>query len=162
MNRQTAFDLFTFARAGLLQTIEDLTLAQINLVPAGFNNNLAWQLAHVIAVDQKLIYDRGGLPMHVDAAMYDTYGNGTKPERDITQQELDTLKKLAMETVEKLKADCAANRFDSYTPHKLRDLTFNTVDDALGFILLHEGMHMGAARDLRRAVLAQMPAKAAA
>lgn len=161
MNRQTLIDIFTFARTGLLSAFEGLTLEQINRIPAGFNNNLAWQLGHVIAVDQACIYQRGGFDMMVEDTMYGVYGNGTKPEKDITQDELDALKKLALATVEKLKADLDSNLFETYKPHNIRNLTFNTVDDVIAFILLHEGMHMTAAKALRDAVLAQ-PARAVA
>lgn len=153
-SRRKSLELITFAREGLLGVLDGLTLAQVNMVPAGFNNNLAWQLAHVIAVEQKYIYEKGGLPVNIDPAIIEAYGNGTKPEKDLTQAELDDFKKLAIATIEKLAADCESGHFDNYAPHALRHIQIQNIDDALQFILFHEGLHVGAARDLRRAVTA--------
>jgi hypothetical protein len=152
MNRQMCLDFITHARNSLIETLDGLTLEQINRVPPGFNNNLAWQLGHVIAVDQRYIYEKGGLSISVEEALLDAYGNGTKPEKDITQEELDALKAKARATIEKLKADCAGNHFDNYASHSMGNFKFNTIDDALPLLLFHEGLHLGAAKDLRRAV----------
>lgn len=41
-------------RTSVLNLIESLTLKQINEIPAGFNNNIIWNLGHLVATDQRI------------------------------------------------------------------------------------------------------------
>jgi len=42
--------------------IEDFSLEELNKIPEGFNNNIIWNIAHVIATQQALVYGLSGLP----------------------------------------------------------------------------------------------------
>ena len=39
-------------RSFLLDYIKELNIEQLNKIPAGFNNNIAWNLGHLVAAQQ--------------------------------------------------------------------------------------------------------------
>ncbi|WP_407635809.1 DinB family protein [Solitalea canadensis] len=41
------------------------TIDQLNKVPAGFNNNLIWNIGHEIVAQQALIYKSSGLEGYI-------------------------------------------------------------------------------------------------
>jgi len=49
-------------RSFLLEQLKDLTAEQFNRTAEGFNNNIIWNLGHMIAVQQGICYKRAGLP----------------------------------------------------------------------------------------------------
>jgi hypothetical protein len=76
----------------IAEYLENYTLEQLNKVPEGFNNNLIWNIAHIIVVvQQMLVYNLSGLPMMASPEMVEKYKRGTKPEADVTQEEVDKI-----------------------------------------------------------------------
>ena len=52
-------------RKALKKILDFHTLDQINHIPNGFNNNILWNCAHVIAVQQMLTYGLNNLPFGI-------------------------------------------------------------------------------------------------
>jgi hypothetical protein len=144
---------FREIRTNLLNLVEGYSLEQLNKVPAGFNNNIAWNMAHLVAAQQSVCYVRSGLPMKVDQAYFDLYKPETKPERDITPSEFETIKRLLFETLDQLEADYDRKIFGGFTPFKTRTgVQLNSIDDAITFLLFHDGIHTGVVMSLRKLV----------
>ena len=55
------FDVLKKSRALLLKELDGLTLDQIHAIPAGFKNNIAWNVAHLVVTQQLLHYKLSGL-----------------------------------------------------------------------------------------------------
>ena len=53
------FEILKLTRQYLLNDIKDLTVEQLNEVPAGFNNNIIWNVAHMLATQQGICYEIG-------------------------------------------------------------------------------------------------------
>ncbi len=53
-------------REFLLAQIEGLTAEQLNKIPDGYNNNIIWNLGHLICAEQSLCYFRSGQAITVD------------------------------------------------------------------------------------------------
>jgi hypothetical protein len=47
--------------------------------------------AHIIVVQQMLVYKLSGLPMKISDTLVEKYKKGTKPEQDATQAEVDEI-----------------------------------------------------------------------
>ena len=54
------FDILTKTRAIVLHYIDGLTLEQLHVIPEGFNNNIAWNIAHLVVTQQLLHYSLSG------------------------------------------------------------------------------------------------------
>lgn len=55
------FDILRKTRQYVLELIANLSMEQLNEVPAGFTNNIVWNLGHMLASQQGVCYLRGGL-----------------------------------------------------------------------------------------------------
>ncbi|MGR7812942.1 DinB family protein [Lacinutrix undariae] len=131
-------------RAILKNFIENFSLEELNKVPAGFSNNMIWNIAHVIVTQQLLVYKLSGLPANVSEELIAEFRKGTKTERDLTQAEVDDIKDLLFSTVGKLKEDYANKIFKDYTPYTVSTKsTLSNVEEAIVFNNFHEGIHLG-------------------
>lgn len=137
----------------MLNHVNDLTIGQLNKVPAGFNNNIVWNLAHVVASQQGVCYRRAGLELRIQDNFFATYKPETKPEHFITAEELETIKGLMFSTIDQFEADYQTDIFNNYVPWVTRyGVKIDTIDDALTFLPFHEGLHMGYIMALKRAI----------
>ena len=81
------FDLLSKGRVLILKVINDFSMDQLNKIPEGFNNNIAWNVAHLLVTQQLLCYKFSGLPLAVSDKMVKTFVKGTSPQEDISHQE---------------------------------------------------------------------------
>src|SRR5690554_7836015 len=112
-----AFDITLKNRVIFKNFLETYSLEELNKVPKGFNNNIIWNVAHTIVTQQLLVYNLSGLPMLVPNNLVEMYRKGTKPECDVTQAEVDTIKSLLFSTLEKTQEDYGNKLFKNYTEY---------------------------------------------
>ncbi|MWW24520.1 DinB family protein [Algibacter lectus] len=151
---QFTFDVLANIRAMAQKHIENNTLEDLNKIPEGFNNNIIWNIAHMVVTTQVLAYKLSGLPMVVSDEMIVKYKKDSKPEGDVTQAEVDEINGLLISTIKQLEADYKAGVFKNYTEYTVSTTgnTLRSIDDVLPFDLVHEGMHYGYILALSRAV----------
>jgi len=153
-NMQFTFDVLANLRAISQKHIENNTLEQLNKIPEGFNNNIIWNVAHILVTTEVLAYKLSGLPMHISDEMVGKYKKDSSPKGDVTQAEVDEIKSLLVSTAEQLESDYKKGLFKNYTEYTVSTTgnTLTCVDDVLQFNLVHEGMHIGYILALSRAV----------
>lgn len=130
---------------GLYQNfLDNYSLDQLNTIPPGMSNNLIWNIGHVIVSQQKLVYALSGLPMHISDSLFEKYQNGSRPDGKTTQVEVDEIKKLLSEMVEKTKADFEAGIFKEFHPYQTKTgFHLGDLKEAMEFNNYHEGIHLG-------------------
>ncbi|MGN6181171.1 MAG: DinB family protein [Mucilaginibacter sp.] len=137
----------------ILDTLKDYTIEQLNKIPEGFNNNIVWNLGHIIASQQGICYKRSGLETFVSEDFFNTYKSGSKPERFISEQEYDEIKELLTSTLDKLEEDLEDGIFVNYTSVMTRyNVEITNIDEALSFLPFHDGLHIGYIMSLRKLV----------
>ncbi|WP_264519972.1 DinB family protein [Flavobacterium sp. N1994] len=147
----TTFNINQTSRTVISKIVENHTLEQLNTIPEGFSNNLIWNIAHVIVVQQMLVYNLSGLPIMVSDDMVAKYKRGTKPEHSVTQEEVDEIKTLLFATLEQTKKDFANNIFKNFTEFTtLSGYTMKTAMDAMEFNNYHEALHTGIMMQIRK------------
>ena len=142
-------------RSKWLMMLDQLTTDQLNKIPVGFNNNLAWQFGHVIVSQQILCYRLAGQKFVINEELIDRYKNGSKPENYISEEEINLLKGYMLSTINQLEIDLKNGLFDNYTPYTISTyagLTLENVNDALTFIVSHDALHYGCSISLKRLV----------
>ncbi|MCH7524324.1 MAG: DinB family protein [Bacteroidetes bacterium] len=133
--------------------LDDFSLEQLNKIPKGFANNIIWNIAHTITIQQLLVYKLSGLPTIISEEMIGMYQKGTKPKRDVTQNEVDEIKKLLFTTIEKTKEDYKNDAFKTFNQYTLSTKTIITnAEEAMGFIPFHEGIHLGYILALKKSI----------
>lgn len=134
-------------RRFLLDQIDGLTNEQLNRIPEGFNNNMVWNLVHLIATQQGLCYLRSGQTPVVPEKYITPFYTNTRPETALNDQEIQEIKALLISTLDELQSGLEKNIFANYTasPNILRvyGIEIKTIDDALEFLFYHEGYHSG-------------------
>lgn len=149
------FDILEKTRKATLAAINDLTLEQINVIPPGFNNNIAWNFAHLVVTQQLLCYRFSGLECYVNEESINSYKKGTAPNPQVkmSERDLQQYKELFMLNIEKLKNDYKQAKFKEYNTYTTSmDITLASIEDAIAFNNMHEGIHLGTIRTLRKLV----------
>lgn len=148
---QATFDINLSSRNILLKFLENNSLEQLNTIPEGFSNNLIWNIGHVVVVQQMLVYKLSGLPMMISDAMVEKYRKGTKPEAEITQQEVDEIKHLLFATLEQSKTDFANGIFKGYSEFTtMSGFAIRDAKEAMEFNNYHEAIHTGIMMQIRK------------
>lgn len=143
------------SRKKLLSLIEELSTSELNHIPQGFNNNLAWQVGHLVVSQQILCYRLSGNPFVIEDNLIDLYKNGSKPERPFSAEEIDQMKAYLLSTVDQLETDLQTSKFDNYNAYTISTypgLQLQNVKDAITFIVSHDGLHYGNSLALKKLV----------
>lgn len=136
-----------------LKFLESYTLDQLNTIPQGLSNNMIWQAGHIIVSQQKLMYTLSNLPINISQDMVVKYQNGSRPDGNATQDEVDEIKVLLLSTVEQFKQDWQAGKFTTFNEyHSQTGFHLATFQDAVTFNALHEGIHYGMLMYLKKLV----------
>jgi hypothetical protein len=148
---QQVFETTIKSRNMILGILQNYTLEQLNKIPAGFNNNLIWNIGHIIVAQQLLVYKLSGLPMMIADEMVDKYKNGSRPEQDVTQEELDEIKILLFDTINKTTTDYDNGIFKTYNEYTT-SIGFNlkNAEEAIVYNNFHEGLHLGIMMTIRK------------
>lgn len=148
---ETAFKITETSRKVLLGLLENNSLEKLNTIPEGFSNNLIWNIGHIIVVQQLLVYKLSGLPTMISDEMIEKYKKGSKPEHNITQEEVDEIKILLFETLEKTRQDFAKNLFQNYIEFtSMSGFTMKSAGNAIEFNNYHEAIHIGIIMQIRK------------
>jgi len=147
------FQLLQSTRNNVLRLVENLDLDTLNKIPDGYNNNLAWNLGHLVATQQLLCYGLSGTPMLLENDFISKYRKGSKPEGSIDQTALDFIKNQLIVLVDKTEEDLANGVFQKFKEYPTSyGVVLNSVEEAIIFNNLHEAMHLGYIIALKKAL----------
>ncbi len=150
---KTAFEINSTSRNVLLSFLDNYSLEQLNKIPDGFSNNLIWNIGHILVVQQMLVYRLSGLSMMVADEMVEKYRKGTKPEAEVSADEVALIRELLFKTIEQTQVDYLAGKFSGTTFNgftSMSGFTMNSVEDAISFNNYHEALHTGIMMSIRK------------
>ena len=148
---EALFKTWATNRKIYLSFLEGYSLEQLNKIPEGFNNNLVWNLGHIVVVQQLLVYRGSNQPMAVSMEMVNKYKPGSKPTEPVTQEEVNQIKELMKSLVAKTEEDYKNGIFTTYNEFTTSTgFHLASVQDALEFNNYHEGLHLGCLMSLRK------------
>jgi len=149
----TEFKITRTSREIYARLLDTYTLEQLNKIPDGWSNNLMWHIGHIMVSQQILVYKGSGLATSLSDEFVAMYMRGTKPERDVTQAEVDAMKNLLFSTIQKTEEDYRNGIFTTYNPRKSElGFALDTAEDAIAFNNYHEGIHLGMVLRLKKLV----------
>ena len=127
-----------------LKAIENCTIEQLNTIPKGFKNSIAWNITHLVVTQQLLCYKLSGLNCLVSDEMIANFQKGTAPTYSISETEFEAIKNQFISLPEILEEDYSKGMFQKYVEYKTSvDITLNSIDDGIMFNNYHEGIHLG-------------------
>lgn len=138
------FDTLKQSRKLTIKVIESLTIDQLNNIPQGFKNNIAWNIAHMVVTQQLLCYKLAGLDCVISDKMIQNFQKGTAPSFMVSKEEFETIKELFLKLPEKLEEDFNKGIFKNYNEFITSlNVTLNSIEDGIVFNTYHEGVHLG-------------------
>lgn len=148
---------FQFAiaiRKKVADKIRKLTIEQLNTIPAGCNNNIAWQLGHLVVSSEILCYHRTGAQPDKEIALADKYRNGSRPEAFISQEEVDLLLQRFLNSYDAILADHDKGAFKHITPYATHTfgVEMTTIAEVFDVCSHHDVLHAGQISIIERLV----------
>ena len=139
-------------RIYLLDLVKDLSTEQLNEIPEGFNNNIIWNLAHLLATQQGICYIRAGIKTYVDEKYFLTYKPNTIPEQLIDTANVEAIKQLFVSAIDRFEIDYENKLFSNYGSWMAKPYGVEVIniDEAIKFLLFHEGLHAGYIMAMKR------------
>ena len=151
MNDQ--LEIIRKTRTFLLEVVKELSAEQLNAVPPGFNNNIIWNLGHMVAAQQGICYMRAGLKPWVEENFINAYKPGTKPDEPVSIEQIKKIKELFFSSLDILERDYEKRLWQNYPAWTTRyGVELKSIDDAIEFLHFHEGLHSGFITALKRIV----------
>jgi hypothetical protein len=148
-----SIDTILATRKLFMKLMDGLSIDELNKIPDGFSNNIIWNFAHVVVTQQIICYRLSGLPLKIDAAYVSKYSKGTKPEIFVDEAEFEYFRMVSLQLIDEFVRDRTnglMNNFSAYTTSFGVELT--SIDDAVKFLTMHEGLHLGYAMALKRII----------
>jgi len=147
------FEIIKKTRGNFLHLISGLSTNSLNEIPANFNNNIIWNLGHVIASQQILFYQYSNIQPKIEEQYIVKYKAGTKPENYIPDIELGILKHYLTNTIDESVIDFKNGLFKNYNSVTTRfGVEITNINDAVKYVSMHEGLHFGYAMALKRLI----------
>ncbi|MEO1518005.1 MAG: DinB family protein [Bacteroidota bacterium] len=148
-----AFQMLRATRQNAIRLVADCNMDQLNHIPAGFNNNLIWNLGHMLVTQQLLCYRLSQTPCLVEDEMIARYRKGTRPEGRIEEEEWTFIRQQLISSVGAMTQDHASGRFGPYKSYSTSyGVTLDSIDEAIHFNNMHEAMHLGTMLALKKLV----------
>ena len=145
------FDIARTSRKMILQYLENYSVEQLNTVPAGFSNNLIWNIAHIVVTQQLLVYKLSGLPMLISDDLVEKYRKGATVNGLATAEEIEALKSLLVETIDQTEKDYNSGVFKNYAEYPTSSgYVLKSVENAIKFNNFHEGIHLGVLMSIKK------------
>lgn len=155
MGIERQIDVLKKGRMLMLKVIEDCSLEQINKIPSGFNNNIGWNIGHLVVTQQLLCYKLSGENTIVSDEMIDKYKKGAMPSNNsiINNEEWLLIKELFLELPKQFQKDYDNNLFETYNEYTTSvNVTIDSLEKAIDFNNFHEGIHLGVLLSLKKLV----------
>jgi len=136
-------------RLMLLSTTTQLTNQQMNHKPIGFNNNIIWNMGHLVVVSDDILYSsiESKRPQH----QFDVhkFRKGTKPEADVDGQTIASIRNSLSVTAPSFREllDQASLAHPELQYDKVvRSIISNA---SMSFLIFHEQMHIQAIDNIK-------------
>ena len=143
-------------RENLQEILRKTSLEELTMIPDGFNNNIFWNIAHCVATQQLLHYYLSGNEFVIDTVWIENYKKGTLPNLDISQEDVQNLDFILIETSKVLVKNYDEGIFSDYRPYSTSfGLDLKKIQDAIIFNNMYESLHYGYVMAQKRAILGE-------
>ena len=147
------FDALDQFRANSWKAVEGLSEEQLNKIPDGYGNNLAWNLGHMVASQQGLCYRLSATPLLVPDSFIAQYKKDSSPKGWTKPADLKEIKQYFEVTSAAFQKDYESGKLNNYTEYKTSSgATLKTIEDALIYNYGHENLHYGVILSLKKLV----------
>lgn len=146
-------EVLKVTRQMVYNTVKDLSLKEIHIIPNGFNNNIAWNIAHLVVTQQLLQYKLSGLNCLVSDELIQKYRKGTKPSEELTQEQWEDILTLFLKLPKTFEEHFKEEAFKTYNQYETSSgFVIKNIEGATAYNNHHEGIHYGSILALRKLI----------
>ncbi|MGG9963367.1 DinB family protein [Ferruginibacter sp. SUN106] len=150
---QKQIELIKQTRNRFIQLVEGLSIGQLNEIPAGMSNNIAWNFGHIVAAQQGLCNGLSGVALNVLPDFIANFKKGTKPEGLISEETINLFKGYMLSNISDLEKALGENVFINYQPYVTSyGYPLNNIEDAVRFVSVHDALHLGYSMAIRKSL----------
>ncbi|MCZ8520781.1 MULTISPECIES: DinB family protein [Paenibacillus] len=147
------FKQLRFVRDQTIKQVNEMSEEETRTLPRRFNNNILWNLGHILLVHEKFSFALTNEKMELPKHFAEVFAPGTKPENWGTQvPSLEEILLLLSKQIE---------RIEQTLGHRLEEelekpfvtsagLELSEVKECLSFCLYHEGMHFATIKAIKQ------------
>lgn len=147
------FKILQATRNNMLNAVQGLNNEQLTKIPEGFNNNIQWNFCHTILVQHVLCYKLSGIPFEINEELIERYKKGSKADASMLNADFEFFKSIALNSADELERNYNKKVFKSFNEYPTSyNVTLTSIEDAISFNNVHEGLHFGYILALKRAI----------
>lgn len=142
------FQQLETVRSWTIEVAQSIPEEIVHTVPEGFNNNLLWQVGHVLASTEYFLFDLPEKEIHLPNDHYELFGSGTSPGE--WNGDVPKIAQLITDL------ENQSERMKQISNEQLRQPLpapkhgFQTAGDCAGFSVMHEALHVGKIEEMQR------------
>lgn len=135
----------------MMRELEGLSHEELLTIPDGRDDNILWNVGHLLCSLSRLTYVFSGYPLPIPEHYLKLFGKGTDAVSWIETPDPDEVLALFLGMPDRIEADYRAGKFTEYKPLALGGgHTVESVEEAVAFHCFHEGLHIGMVISLKR------------
>ncbi|MFD2288019.1 hypothetical protein GJU39_17285 [Pedobacter petrophilus] len=134
-------------RLGLISIVKNLSIAQLNEIPAGYANNIIWNLGHILVTPAHHLFPGMENLLPVGEKYINSYSDGTKPTTNIGETEINEIIAYLP-----LSLDSLLQAHDAGLFTEDKGFGKRAFEGALDFLSFHERMHFSRIRAILAAI----------
>lgn len=142
-----------FVRGNTIKQITGIDEKETHTVPQGFNNNILWNLGHILLVHEKFSFALTNEKMELPKDFAEWFAPGTKPGNWGMQiSSLDEIILLLSKQIDRVE-QTLEHRLEEYLEKPFvtsSGLEILTVKECLSFCLYHEAMHFATIKAIKQ------------
>jgi hypothetical protein len=138
-----AFKTLRTTRWHMMREIEGLDTNRMLVIPPGRDDNIIWNVGHLLCSLSRLTYVFSGFPLPIPEEYLGIYGKGSSAAAWDGTPDVEKTLELFNGMPDRIEADYKAGRFQEYKTLTLGPNTVESVEEAVAFHCFHEGLHIG-------------------
>lgn len=140
-------------RRNIISVVEDVPHQDLCRIPAGFNNNIFWNVGHIYVTQQLLTRGLSGVDLEIDDDIRDAFRKGTNAHTDYEPEIWLKLKDDLMPSIDRLEQDLEGEALKLTAPYATSfGVKLSSIEDSVRFVAIHEALHLGYIMAQRRAL----------
>jgi hypothetical protein len=144
MDLPLPFKTFRITRIHMMRELEGLGDQDLLTIPDGRDDNILWNVGHLLCSLSRLTYVFSGYPLPIPEHYLGLFGKGTNARDWPMNPPVTEVLKRFEAMPEQIESDYRAGKFTEYQSLQITPTyPIDSVEEAIAFHCFHEGLHLG-------------------
>jgi hypothetical protein len=123
-------------RKGILEFTKGFSFEQFNMIPKGHNNNIIWNMGHLLVFTDQVLYEQVGLPVPIYPISLDDFQMGSRPMALTPIEDITLIRNLLLDSISTFDTELAGAN-----TQRSANKTVVASERLMNFLLYHEDTH---------------------